>query len=216
MITLDQVLLLQEKVESAVEKISSLTDRIAQLESDNDALNRKCLELTKALEEKTEFVSTLETAQDKIEKSILMTINRLDSVEDAILGDDTESGKSTGTSESNGSEVPVAAPSTSFDPSETEEADNPEKSIDTVEEPSESEITVPTVSESESTADEPFVYEQAEAMQENSGLLHRSEQTVSGNTVEQPQVFEESEAEPQDEEDSSPAPSALDGQFDIF
>ena len=81
MISLDQVLLLQEKVESAVEKITSLTERIAQLESDNDALNRKCLELTKALEEKTEFVSTLETAQGKIEESILMTINRLDSVE---------------------------------------------------------------------------------------------------------------------------------------
>ena len=95
MISLDQVLLLQEKVESAVAKITSLSERIAQLESDNDALNSKCLELTKALEEKTEFVSTLESAQDKIEESILTTISRLDSVEDAILGTDAESDENT-------------------------------------------------------------------------------------------------------------------------
>ena len=88
MITLDQVLLLQEKVESAVKKISTLTERISQLEASNDALNRKCLELTNALEAKTELVSNLESAQSKIEESILKTIDRRDSVEDAVLAAD--------------------------------------------------------------------------------------------------------------------------------
>ena len=84
MIKLDQVLLLQEKVEAAVEKISSLTDKVSQLESENDALRSKCAELTKAFSE-TELVSTIESTQAKIEESILKTLNRLDSVEDAIL-----------------------------------------------------------------------------------------------------------------------------------
>ena len=66
MITLDQVLLLQEKVEA-------------------DALRSKCAELTKAFSEKTELVSTIESTQAKIEESILKTLNRLDFVEDAIL-----------------------------------------------------------------------------------------------------------------------------------
>lgn len=200
MISLDQVLLLQEKVESAVEKITSLTERIAQLESDNDALNRKCLELTKALEEKTEFVSTLETAQGKIEESILMTINRLDSVEDAILGNDTESGVDA-TVASKSISSSVAAPTTNM-AVESEEDEEPE------EQPEASEITVPAVSEAVETADEPFVYEQ-----ESSGLFHKTEQAVS-NTMEQPQVFETTEEE--EETKDSPAPSALDGQFDIF
>lgn len=200
MISLDQVLLLQEKVESAVEKITSLTERIAQLESDNDALNRKCLELTKALEEKTEFVSTLETAQGKIEESILMTINRLDSVEDAILGNDTESGVDA-TVASKSISSSVAAPTTNM-AVESEEDEEPE------EQPEESEITVPAVTEAVQSADEPFVYEQ-----ESSGLFHKTEQAVS-NTMEQPQVFETTEEE--EETKDSPAPSALDGQFDIF
>ena len=85
MIKLDQVLLLQEKVEAAVEKISSLTDKVSQLEFENDALRSKCAELTKAFSEKTELVSTIESTQAKIEESILKTLNRLDSVEDAIL-----------------------------------------------------------------------------------------------------------------------------------
>ena len=85
MIKLDQVLLLQEKVEAAVEKISSLTDNVSQLESENDALRSKCAELAKAFSEKTELVSTIESTQAKIEESILKTLNRLDSVEDAIL-----------------------------------------------------------------------------------------------------------------------------------
>ncbi|MCQ2242438.1 hypothetical protein [Treponema sp.] len=202
MISLDQVLLLQEKVESAVEKITSLTERIAQLESDNDALNRKCLELTKALEEKTEFVSTLETAQDKIEESILMTINRLDSVEDALLGNDAESGEFAA---ENSDDETVAAPTLSM-AEETE-------SVSDENQPEEPEITVPAVSETAQSADEPFVYEQEESTQENTGLLHKSEQTVS-QSMEQPNVFETTEEEP--EEDDSPAPSALDGQFDIF
>lgn len=88
MVTLDQVLLLQEKVETAVKKINSLNERVMQLESENDALRSKCAELTKAISEKSELVSTLEDTQAKIEQSILETLNRLDAVQDSILSRD--------------------------------------------------------------------------------------------------------------------------------
>ena len=88
MVTLDQVLLLQEKVETAVKKITSLNEKVMQLESENDALRSKCAELTKAISEKSELVSTLEDTQAKIEQSILETLNRLDAVQDSILSRD--------------------------------------------------------------------------------------------------------------------------------
>ena len=91
MISLDQVLLLQEKVGTAVEKINSLNTKVLQLESDNDALRRKCAELTNALSEKSELVSSLESTQSKIEQSILLTLNRLDAVENSILTTEDDS-----------------------------------------------------------------------------------------------------------------------------
>lgn len=77
MISLDQVLLLEEKVESAVEKIS-------QLNAENAALRRKCTELTNALSAKTEQFSSFQSDQNKIEEGILKALERLDSVENAI------------------------------------------------------------------------------------------------------------------------------------
>ena len=65
MISLDQVLLLQEKVETAVQKITALSENNARLESENDALRSTCAELSKALEEKTELVKTFENQQEE-------------------------------------------------------------------------------------------------------------------------------------------------------
>lgn len=85
MISLDQVLLLQKKVETAVEKIGTLTNTVSQLKGDNDALRSKCAELTKALSNKTEQVSTLEDEQGKIEEGIMNALNRLSTVENSVL-----------------------------------------------------------------------------------------------------------------------------------
>lgn len=85
MISLDQVLLLQEKVEHAVVKINDLTEKNERLASENDALRSKCAELSKALSEKTELVSAYESQQGKIEEGILKALKRLDGVENAIL-----------------------------------------------------------------------------------------------------------------------------------
>lgn len=91
MISLDQVLLLQKKVETAVEKIAFLKGQIEQLKSENDALHTQCAELTKALDEKTELVSSLESNQGKIEEGILSALNRLDTVENSILNNSDNS-----------------------------------------------------------------------------------------------------------------------------
>lgn len=78
MISVDQIYLLQEKVESAVQKIG-------QLKSENDALRTKCSELTNALSEKTELLSNFMADEKKIESGIMSALNRLDEVENALL-----------------------------------------------------------------------------------------------------------------------------------
>ncbi|MCK9169156.1 MAG: cell division protein ZapB [Treponema sp.] len=84
MISLDQILLLEQKVESAVKKIT-------QLQMENDALRSKCSELTNALSSKTELLSSFEQDQSKIEDGILKALDRLNSIENSVLKADAES-----------------------------------------------------------------------------------------------------------------------------
>ncbi|MCQ2611062.1 MAG: hypothetical protein MJ169_04880 [Treponema sp.] len=74
MVSIDQVLLLQQKVESAVQKI-------VQLKAENDALRSKCSGLTNALSENTELLATHTAEEKKIEDSISKTIDRLSCVD---------------------------------------------------------------------------------------------------------------------------------------
>lgn len=78
MISFDQVLLLQKKVESAVQKI-------VELKAENDALRNKCSELTNALSEKTELLNSFTADEKKIEDSILGALDRLNKIENSVL-----------------------------------------------------------------------------------------------------------------------------------
>ena len=78
MISLDRILLLQQKVESAVEKISAL-------QAENDALRTKCAELSQSLSHKSEQLSAFEKDQSKIENGILKALDRLNAIENTIL-----------------------------------------------------------------------------------------------------------------------------------
>ena len=78
MITLDQVYLLEQKVESAVAKIQ-------QLQAENDALRSKCTELTNALSAKSEQLTTFESDQNQIENGIKKALDRLNSIENSVL-----------------------------------------------------------------------------------------------------------------------------------
>ena len=78
MVSLDQVYLLEQKVESAVEKIQ-------QLQAENDALRSKCNELTNALSAKSEQLSNFESDQSQIESGIKKALDRLNSIENSVL-----------------------------------------------------------------------------------------------------------------------------------
>ncbi len=124
MVSLDQVLLLQEKVETAVRRITDLTEKNVQLKNENDALRSKCAELSKALSEKTELVSSFENQQDKIEKGIISALKKLDGLEDAVLSSSTEGGNTP--SETSGGvtsqEVSFKSDEPSVNPAESENA----------------------------------------------------------------------------------------------
>jgi len=83
--SIDQILLLQKKVNTAVEKIKQMNDLVSRLQSENDALRRKCAELTNSLEDKTELVSSMEAEQSQIEESIRRALDQLDEVENSVL-----------------------------------------------------------------------------------------------------------------------------------
>ena len=78
MISFDQVLLLEEKVESAVKKIE-------QLNAENASLRLKVEELSNALNAKSEQFTSFQSDQSKIEEGILKALNRLNAVENVIL-----------------------------------------------------------------------------------------------------------------------------------
>ena len=105
MISLDQVLLLEEKVESAVAKIQ-------QLEAENDALRNKCSELTNALSAKSEQLKAYESDQQKIESGIIKAIDRLNSIENSVL-------KGAGAT---AAAAPVAAPAAAKKPEPVQQA----------------------------------------------------------------------------------------------
>lgn len=167
MISLDQVLLLQEKVETAVARIGSLKAEVAQLKSENDALRTKCTELTNSLTAKTEFISALEANQDKIEQGILNALSRLDSLEDAVTegtsyvppvaepfyGEDSES--SSITKDSEVIEEPVVAEEPYADSSLSDvEAVSQEMLEESESEDESTVITVDDITSGESNSDE--------------------------------------------------------------
>lgn len=78
MISLDQVYLLEQKVESAVAKIQ-------QLQAENDALRSKCNELTNALSAKSEQLTSFESDQSQIENGIKKALDRLNAIENSVL-----------------------------------------------------------------------------------------------------------------------------------
>ncbi|MCQ2575972.1 MAG: cell division protein ZapB [Treponema sp.] len=103
MISIDQVLLLEQKVESAVAKIQ-------QLQAENDALRVKCAELTNALSSKSEQLNTYETDQNKIEDGIRKALERLNTIENSVLRAAALGGETSQVNTGAAVAKPVAAP----------------------------------------------------------------------------------------------------------
>lgn len=207
MITLDQVLLLQKKVETAVEKIKGLTSEIEQLKADNDALRSKCTELTKALTDKTEFVSTLESEQDKIESTILHALNQLDIVENSILN--------------SGSAVQ--------DSSSGQQPDSPSENQNQEEAEEENVVDYSTAGKENDSSNDgatDLIEQESEAMRSNDpaqqqGLHNAAEAYVhQSSSMERPESNEDvslfGEEQNSEEENPSEQKNSINSEFDIF
>lgn len=83
MISLEQIQLLEKKVEQAVA-------RITQLQSLNESLEAKCQELTENNNALKERIVSLEADQNKIEQGILKALDKLHAVENAVLSTGSE------------------------------------------------------------------------------------------------------------------------------
>lgn len=81
--TLEQVLLLEQKVQSAVEKIK-------QLQAENDALRSKCAELTNAVSSKSEQLKSFESDKNLIQSGIQKALDHLNSIEYSVLDRDDQ------------------------------------------------------------------------------------------------------------------------------
>lgn len=210
MITLDQVLLLQKKVETAVEKIKGLTSEIEQLKADNDALRSKCTELTKALTDKTEFVSTLESEQDKIESTILHALNQLDIVENSILNSGSAAQDS----------VSGQQPDSPSENQSQEEVEEEEKVVDYSSNKGETDL-IEQESEamrSNDQAQQPGLHNAAEAYVHQSSSMERPEsnEDVSLFGDEHNSADANSSEENSAEENPSEQKNSINSEFDIF
>ncbi|MFI3257541.1 MAG: cell division protein ZapB [Spirochaetales bacterium] len=81
MISLEQIKLLEKKVESALQKIVELQNLNSKLENENSDLQTE-VELLK------EHCSRFEQDEAKIEQGIISVLNRLNSIEDAVRQED--------------------------------------------------------------------------------------------------------------------------------
>jgi hypothetical protein len=125
MITLDQVLMLEQKVESAVVKIQ-------QLQAENDALRKQCAELTNALSSKSEQLTSFETNQNKIESGILNALDRLNQIENSVLkvtGQDAAQNQVVQTTVTIQNNQPVAQTNQSFQTMETIQSSQIEENL---------------------------------------------------------------------------------------
>lgn len=84
MITLETVLLLQQKVEGAVEKIRQLQNDVARLNADKEAMAKERDALLAECAEAKAQLSSLLQNQTQIENSILHSLDRLEAIPAAI------------------------------------------------------------------------------------------------------------------------------------
>lgn len=195
MISLDQVILLEEKVESAVKKIQ-------QLQEENAALRTKCDELTNALSLKSEQLSNFTSDQSQIEMGIKKALERLDSIENSVLKN----------RENPAVQVTAAIVQTGFDDmqnvqtDETAESEIPEEKTEPSEslETDSSEYEEQNENISEENTEEP-------PLQEPQNQNHQQSSIITYNTP----VQEENES--YEEYDDSDSDDNQDGLgFDIF
>lgn len=210
MITLDQVLMLEQKVESAVVKIQ-------QLQAENDALRKQCAELTNALSSKSEQLSSFESNQNQIESGILNALDRLNQIENSVLkvtGQDAAQNQVVQNTVTIQNNQPVAQTNQSFQTMETIQTSQIEENLTTEEEIQkenifEQEVIEETLEDSSTLAENSFVNDNFSAF--NSQNVENSNFSSENNFEPQTDTFnEEYNYSEEDSEDSNNL------GFDIF
>ena len=133
MTTLDQVHLLEEKVEGAVAKIQ-------QLQAENDALRKRCAELTNAYSSQSEQLSSFSSDKNEIEDGIKKALDRLSVIEHTAIKAGT-SQKSNGQAASSTPIKATVKPSTPVAPVEEKVAPTPKPVVEKKAAPASIQIT---------------------------------------------------------------------------
>lgn len=81
MISLDQIGVLEKRINSAVDKIELLT-------KENRELRLKCEELSAALHDKSVRISALESEGERVTDGLLKAMGRLNTIEGSVVEDD--------------------------------------------------------------------------------------------------------------------------------
>ena len=210
MISLDQVELLEAKIESAVGKIQ-------QLQVENDALRNRVQELSNALSAKSEQLSLCEkkvserelelSNRDKeqalIESGILKALNRLNSIENSVL-------------KSGSNETVASVPVTEA----TSPSIEPENPVNNIQE--ESVIEDSTIEETEVSEEPVFDNDYSEEASDESSIESSVEPSIEYSEIEIPVEPENEEPEVQNFGSSAPVENPFDINksdvpgFDIF
>lgn len=197
MISLDQVYLLEQKVESAVVKIQ-------QLQAENDALRKRCDELTNALSSKSEQLSSFESDQNQIEDGIKKALDRLDFIENSVL-------KRDGQAASPSIEAPASPVVPSFDMMES--APEPESNQEENPETEEPEQEVSEEVEEEFQNEEVFSEEEEISIEKSFDAAPEEPETKWNTNIPEQQPVEE-EFIPEDNYADDESQDGL--GFDIF
>ena len=186
MISFDQVLLLEERVESAVKKIE-------QLNAENAALRAKVAELSNALNAKSEQFSSFQSDQSKIEEGILKALSRLNAVENVVLqaGGAAQSVSAASRPvvqpqsqpQNAAPKAPVSEPQVAAQPQNSVPAQNAEPSFDSMN------VSEPKVSAQNQQVEQP----QSEVVAQNQPLPQKIEVPVEPAVQNQPVLEQPSE-----------------------
>ncbi|MCR4790056.1 MAG: cell division protein ZapB [Treponemataceae bacterium] len=202
MISLEQVLLLEQKVEGAVAKI-------AQLNAENAALRSRCAELTNALSAKTEQFSSFQSDQNKIEEGILKALQQLNTVENTVLSiNNPEVGQ-----------VPASAEAASIETAnvESDAETQQSESVQPVEEEVSNQEPASSVTQQIPTSADESDAGQAEISPEGAGSQAAVQAQANVQSVQLNQIYESTQEPAADNsQDGQSGDSTRQELFDIF
>ncbi|MBO8450852.1 MAG: cell division protein ZapB [Spirochaetes bacterium] len=110
MLSIEQVRQLENRVEKAVWKITSLSEENTRLSEENHRLQDQLFSVQNRVNELERAVQAFKDDQGRIEEGILSALDKLSAFEDSVLNQDPEQPDSAAGSAAEGTDTPDAAP----------------------------------------------------------------------------------------------------------